>query len=398
MCGSVTSYTQITNQELANDSLQLNTITTAVPFLMIAPDSRAGAMGDAGVASSPDASSIHWNPSKLAFIDKEMGFSISYTPWLRDLVPDINLSYVSGYKKIDKDQALAMSLTYFSLGEITFTNQTGQQYAQFRPNEFAVDIAYARKLADNFSGGIALRYIYSNLTGNFNVQGADTRPGRAVAADVSGYYTNDKASVGDKDANWSAGINISNIGSKMSYTRSADKDFIPINLRLGQSLEIDLDDYNSITLHTDFNKLLVPTPPRYKLDSTGQPVLGPGGNYVIQDGRDPNVSVASGMFGSFTDAPGGFREELREVNLSMGFEYWYDRQFAARFGYFYEHPTKGDRQYFTIGAGLRLSVFGIDFSYLVATQPNNPLANTVRFSLTFDFDAFKEQQKNKAGG
>ncbi|CAG0971029.1 MAG: type IX secretion system outer membrane channel protein PorV [Bacteroidetes bacterium] len=394
---NTTSFAQFaTNRDRFTDStLQLNTITTAVPFLLITPDSRAGAMGDAGVAMSADANSIHWNPAKLAFVDKEMGFAISYAPWLRQLVPDINLSYLSGFKRLDDMSTLAASLRYFSLGDITFTDNVGNTIGQFRPNEFALDVAYGRKLADNFSGGIALRYIYSNLTGGISANGTATTAGNSVAVDVSGFYNNQDMEILGKDGGFAAGINISNIGAKMSYTENAQKDFIPINLRMGQSTTIRFDDYNSLSFLLDFNKLLVPTPPQYLRDSaTGALVYDSNGEKIISKGRSSNVSVASGMFGSFSDAPEGFKEELREFNISAGMEYWYNKLLALRMGYFNEHITKGNRKYLTFGAGLRLSVFGLDIAYLVATTQQNPLANTIRFTLSFNFDDFKKQNKD----
>jgi hypothetical protein len=366
---------------------EINTITTAVPFLLIAPDSRAGALGDAGVATSPDANSIHWNASKLGMIDKKMGLSISYTPWLRALVPDINLAYLSGYYKLNKTQTIGGSLRYFSLGDITFTDITGSVIRNFKPNEFAVDVAFAQKFSDRWSGGMAARYIYSNLTGGVQVGGASTHAGMSFAVDLSGYYRNDDIELGDKKSIFSAGANISNVGSKMSYSdRGAEKDFIPINLRLGSSLEMALDQYNSITFNLDVNKLLVPTPPI--LSDSINPSTG---QYDIVQGKNPDRPIVSGIFGSFTDAPGGGREELNELTYSAGLEYWYDKQFAVRAGYFYEHPTKGNRQFFTVGLGLKYNVFGLDLAYLIPTQQRNPLENTLRFTLLFDFDAFKSQ-------
>ncbi len=362
---------------------QINTITTAVPFLIISPDARAGGMGDVGVSSSPDANAIHWNPSKLAFVDKKMGFSISYTPWLRKLVPDINLAYVSFYNKLKGDQTLGASLRYFSLGNITFTDNTGAELGQFNPAEFAFDIAYARKLSENFSGGIALRYINSNLTGGFQVENNATKAGNSVAADISAYYQTEME-VSKKDAIFAVGVNISNIGTKISYTETGVKDFIPINLRLGPSLTLKLNEYNDLAFMIDFNKLLVPTPPIYNPDS----VIN--GEQQILFGKNPDVSVASGIFNSFSDAPDGGKEELREINIAAGLEYWYDKQFAFRAGYFYEHETKGNRKYFTLGAGLKYNVFGLDFAYLIPTDQRNPLENTLRFSLVFDFDNLKK--------
>ena len=378
---------------LGRSDLQLNTITTAVPFLLIAPDSRAGALGDAGVATSPDANSIHWNPAKMAFIEKDMGLSISYSPWLRKLVPDISLSYVSFYKKLGKDHTIGASLRYFSLGDIKFTDDVGNALGDFRPNEFAVDVAYARKLGERLSGGIAARYIYSNLTGGIDVSGSGTRAGTSFAVDVSAFYTNPDAELFGQEVIFNVGLNLSNIGAKISYTDDANKDFIPINMKLGQSLAFVLDDYNSIAIVTDINKLLVPTPPIYKTDKNGNPELDPITNeQVIESGKDPNVGVMSGIMQSFYDAPGGMSEELREYNISAGTEYWYNKQFAIRAGYFHEHVTKGNRKYITFGAGLKMSVFSLDFSYLIATTQNNPLANTMRFSLMFNFDDFKKQK------
>lgn len=394
-----------TNQNQRAEELQLNTITTAVPFLLITPDSRAGGMGDAGVASLNDVNAVHWNASKLGFTNKKMGFGVSYTPWLRALVPDINLAYITGFYKMKKKGTIAASMRYFSLGDITFTDANGQVTGQFRPNEFALDVAYGVKLADNFSVGGAVRYINSNLTGNAMVQSSQTHAGRTVGVDLSALYKKEKVKLADKKAIVAVGLNISNIGAKMSYSdrgEAGSDDFIPINLRLGGSLNVNLDDYNSISVLADINKLMVPTPPiyEYKVDAngntTGEIATDADGNPIIAKGKDPNRGVAEGMFGSFSDAPGGGKEELRELNYSLGLEYWYNHLFAVRAGYFYEHPTKGNRQFFTIGAGVKYNVFGLDFAYLIPTQQRNPLENTLRFTLTFDFDAFKDQNKEEA--
>ncbi|HKR04622.1 MAG TPA: type IX secretion system outer membrane channel protein PorV [Bacteroidia bacterium] len=368
---------------------QINTITTAVPFLMISPDARAGGMGDAGVASSPDANSIAWNPAKLAFMEKNFGFSLSYTPWLRQLVNDINLSYLSGYIKLKKDQTLGASLRYFSLGNIDFTDNAGNSLGSFNPSEFSFDAAYARKLSDNFSGGIALRYIHSNLTGGILVDNNASKAGNSVAADISVYFQK-PVTVSKKDATFALGLAITNIGSKISYTETGDKDFIPINLRLGPSLKIKLNDYNELAFLLDINKLLVPTPPIYS-DSTDKIT----GEQAILFGKPSDVSVPSGIFQSFSDAPGGFKEELKEYNLCGGMEYWYDKQFAFRAGYFFEAATKGNRKYFTLGAGVRYSVFGLDFAYLIPTEQRNPLENTLRFTLSFDFSSSKGDSSDK---
>ncbi len=375
-------------QDKSNLLGQINTITTAVPFLIISPEARSGGMGDAGVASSPDASSMHWNPAKYAFVDKKTGIAISYTPWLRQLVPDINLAYLSAYHQFKGDQVIAASLRYFSLGNITFTDINGTETGSYNPSEFAIDAAYSRKLGEEISAGLALRYIHSNLTGGAELTGGiGTKAGNSVAADISGFFTRE-TKVFKQDAVFSFGLNISNIGSKISYTETGQKDFIPINLRLGPSLKFILNQYNTITILADFNKLLVPTPPIYDPDSSG------GGTNVILYGKDPNKSVAAGIFGSFSDAPGGFNEELKEVIYCGGLEYWYDNLFAFRAGYFHESTLKGNRKYFTLGAGLRYNVFGIDFAYLIPTEQRNPLENTLRFSLLFNFSGAKATKKD----
>jgi hypothetical protein len=393
------SFAQI---DQSRDSLlgQINTITTAVPFLLIAPDARAGGMGDYGVATSPDPNSIHWNPAKLAFAEKKIGFSISYTPWLRALVNDIYLANVSGYTKLKNDQAIGGSLMYFSLGNIDFTNDVGEKTTSFNPNEFAVDVAYSRKLGEDFSGGLALRYIYSNLTGGALISSGSiqTKAGTSVAADLSAYYRK-PIDLNGKKTQLAAGINISNIGAKISYSTSAVKDFIPMNFRLGVNWKIDLDEYNSIAFGADVNKLLVPTPPVYKIDSKGNYVYDSQGNREVEFGEDPtNISVAQSLFSSWSDAPAGFKEELKEFTYSPGVEYWYDKQFAIRAGYFHEAETKGNRKFFTLGAGLRYNVFGIDFAYLIPTTQRNPLENTLRFTLVFNFEGLKAEDKSDETG
>lgn len=360
----------------AQDDDPYNVIQTAVPFLTIAPDSRAGALGDAGVATSPDLYSMHWNPAKYAFIDGNGGFGMSYSPWLRALVPDINLAYLSGYYRVDSRQVLAASLMYSSLGDIQFTDDYGNYQRDYNPNEFSVDVAYSRLFSEHWSGGVAMRFIYSNITGGMTVGTTETKAGTAFAADASAYYTT-KLKLGTRDGNIAAGINLSNIGSKMSYTTDVDPDFIPMNMRLGTTFSVDLDRYNAIGISFDINKLLVPTPPIYDVDKN------------IIDGMDPNVSVPVAIFQSFYDAPGGFSEEMKEFTQSLGVEYWYNQQFALRAGYFNEAQSKGNKKYFTVGAGFRLSVFSLDFSYLVPVTQNNPLARTLRFSLGFEFDSLR---------
>ncbi len=357
-----------------------NTITTAVPFLTITPDSRAGGMGDAGVGLTPDVSSQHWNPAKYVFMESDMGVGLSYSPWLRNLVDDINLAYLTGYKKLDDVQAVSASLRYFSLGEIIFTSEWGLEMGQQSPNEFAIDFAYSRLLSETFSGAVALRYIRSDLTGGQLVNGVETKAGTSFAADVAFYYHNEFRA-NRKDNIFSAGLNIQNIGAKISYTEGVVKDFLPTNLMLGAALTTEIDDYNSFAFSVEANKLLVPTP--LGNDTIYDPTVGILGS---------DIGPISGIFKSFTDAPGGFKEELNEIILSFGVEYWYNKQFAIRGGYFYEHENKGNRKYFTAGAGLKLNVFALDFSYLLPTQRNHPLENTLRFSLLFDIDAFEKQR------
>jgi len=376
----------------AQDEPSENTLKYSVPFLTIAPDSRAGAMGDAGVATSPDVNSMHWNPAKYSFIEKDMGVSISYTPWLKKLVNDINLAYLAGYKRLDDEQVISGSLLYFSLGNIQFRDQFGEFYGQHAPNEFSIDAAYSRKFGEHFSGGIAFRYIRSDITGGtYNGVSGESKAGNSVAGDVSVYYQNPGIRIQDKEMDLALGLNIRNIGSKISYT-TVKKNFIPTTMKLGASFNFHLDEYNSLMFTTDLNKLLVPTPPLYELDSSGSRVTDENGDLVIDDGYDPNVSVTQGMLQSFYDAPGGLEEELHEIKYSVGMEYWYQNVFAVRSGYFHEHQTKGNRKYFTVGIGLKLNVFQADFSYLIPRFQNHPLSNTVRFSLTLDFDALGKEQ------
>ena len=375
------TFAQSTVGDNIDAPLELNTITTSVPFLIIGPDSRSGGMGDVGVASTPDANSMHWNPAKYAFVEDDMGFAINYVPWLRSLVPDISLSYLSGYLKRNDKETIGMSLRYFSLGDITFTDINSNVIGQYKPNELAISTAYARKLSDHYSLAIAVRYIYSDLTGGQTLTGGlGTHAGQSIAADVSSYFQKEVRIV-KKDFDWAMGINISNLGNKISYTETAVRDFIPINMRFGTSIGTNFDDYNSMSIEFDVNKLLVPTPPSYNDDGE------------INGGMEPDVSVVNGVFQSFWDAPGGTKEEFRELNYSVGLEYWYAEQFSVRAGYFYEHPTKGDRQYFTMGAGVKYNVFALDFSYLIdassSINGSNPLANTLRFTLVFDFGALE---------
>jgi len=385
LAGTAQSYSELAGQEGSR------VITTAVPFMMIAPDARAGAMGEAGVATEPDANSMHWNPAKYAFIEKDFGFGVSYTPWLRRLVNDINLAYLSGFGRIDDMSTVAATLRYFSLGDITFTDEFGNELGTYRPNEFALDATYSRKFSDNISGAVAARFIYSNLTQGQFVQGAETSAGTSIAADVAVYYQKE-VDLGATNGEVRWGINISNIGNKISYSETAIKrDFIPTNFRFGAGFTVDIDDYNSITTTLDINKLLVPTPPIYARDTLGNPIYDAEGNPVVEKGRNPDVSPVQGLIQSWYDAPYGFSEEMREFSFAFGLEYWYAKQFAVRGGFFYEDATKGNRKFFTVGAGLRYNVFGLDLAYLIPLQQQNPLENTLRFTLLFNFTKSKQE-------
>jgi len=372
----------VSESVIAQTTTGANTITTAVPFLTITPDSRTGAMGDAGVGLTPDVSAQYWNPAKYVFMESDMGIGLSYSPWLRNLVDDINLAYLSGYKKIDEVQAVSASLRYFSLGQITFTNEWAQDMGQVSPNEFSIDLGYSRKLSEMFSGAVALRYIRSDLTGGQMVGDVETHAGNSFAADVAFYWYKEFRK-NRKDNIFSAGINIQDIGSKISYTDGEVKDFIPTNLMLGTAYTTNLDDYNSFTFSFEANKLLVPTPPNDSIYNDG---------IVASGGINSDIGPIEGMIVSFYDAPGGFKEEMQEINLAFGIEYWYNKQFSIRGGYFYENEYKGNRKYFTAGAGLKMNVFALDFSYLLPTQRNHPLENTLRFTLSFDIDAFGKQR------
>jgi hypothetical protein len=347
-------------------------VSTGVPLLIIAPDARSGAMGDVGVASKPDANSLHWNAAKLAFMQNQTGVSFTYSPWLRELVSDIELLYLGGYYKLNERSTLGASLTYFSLGAIDFFDQEGMATGTYKPNEFAMDLAYTMKLNENFAISLTGRYIRSDLTQGQNVGTTQTHAANAGAADLGLYYQ--KAIKAERPSEYALGLQISNLGSKISYSDNMDSEFLPANLRLGGRYTMDLDQFNKISFMMDFNKLLVPTPPVY--DTLGN----------IYAGLDPNVGVFQGAIQSFYDAPNGFKEEIQEISLSIGTEYWYNKVLALRAGYFYEAKNKGARQYLTLGAGIKYNVMGLDISYLIATGQlnNNPLKNTLRVGLNFD--------------
>ncbi|WP_299703606.1 type IX secretion system outer membrane channel protein PorV [uncultured Pontibacter sp.] len=339
------------------------TVTTAVPILTVAPDARSAALGDAGVAISPDANTPHWNPAKLGFVQNDMAVSFSYSPWLRNIVDDMSLSYLSGYKKLSETSAISASLLYFDLGDIQFIDANGNDITEFSPKEYALSVAYGQALSEYFSLGIGARFIRSNLAGNVTIGGPgapfESKPGNTAAVDVGVYYNRDLS----QNLNLGLGANISNIGGKIAYTNGDQKDFLPTNLKLGTAITYNLDQYNSLTFVLDANKLLVPSP-----------------------GADSTQTVISGIFTSFGDAEGGFSEELKEINFSGGVEYWYNNLFAARLGYFYENPEKGNRKYISTGLGLRYQKFGIDAAYLIPSERGNPLAETIRFSLSLNLD------------
>ncbi len=357
-----------------------NAILTAVPFLRIVADARSGAMGDVGIGLSPDANAMHFNQSKLVLADKPLGISATYTPWLRSLgLNDVYLAYLSGYYKLDDLQAIGMGLRYFSLGDINFTDENGNPTGVGKPNEFDVTAAYSRKLTDKLSAAVGAKFIYSNLAKGQQVDGQIIEAGAAGAADISLTYKTDFKANGRK-SDLLIGLAVTNIGSKITYTNAANKqkDFLPTNLGIGAGWTLVLDDYNSLTFAADINKLLVPTRCFEDCDEDGD---------GIPDWRQQ--SPIAGIFTSFSDAPNGFSEEIKELMYSVGIEYWYDKQFAVRAGYFSESRTKGDRHFFTVGIGLKYNIFGLDFSYLVpTTNQRNPLDNTLRFSLLFDFGAF----------
>lgn len=359
----------------------LRTISTAVPIIAVSPDARAGGMGDVGVASTPDGASLFWNTAKLAFLDEgSRSLALSYTPWLNSLVNDINLGYVSYSVGLDDRQGLAIAMRYFSLGEINFRDENNSPQGTGQPYEFTLNVGYGLKLSRNFSMGVGLRYIFSDLTNGLQQPGINASGGSSIAADLGLYYQSERVNLGaGKAQSWAAGLNISNLGGKMSYGTSQESaDFLPANLRLGGAYTYEMDQYNKFSILLDFNKLLVPTPP----------VRDDDGNVIPGGGIDDNVSAFAGMMQSFRDAPGGWQEELEEVIVNVGAEYVYNDLFAFRGGYQYENFNKGGREYFTIGLGIHYNVFGLDFAYLIPASPvvRSPLENTLRFTLFFNFD------------
>lgn len=360
-----------------------NYIHTGIPILQIAPDAISGALGDAGAAYEPNAYSAHWNNAKLAFAPMDMSISTTYTPWLRKLDSEMNFLYLGAYKRINKRSTVGASLTYFTLGKIDHTDDQGNLRGEFRPNEFAIDVTYSMKLSDYMALGATARFIHDDLTQGLEVEQMTTKPANGLAADVGLYYQQDI----DKNQQVAGALTISNLGSKLSYSDDdTENEFLPANLRIGGRYTYEVDEYNKINVLIDLNKLLVPTPPLWNSsDSTWSGLYDNLTDYN-------QTSSVMGALQSFYDAPGGFGEELREISLSLGAEYWYSNAFAARLGYFYEHKTKGARQYLTLGVGFRAKRLEFDFSYLVPTSnfSNNPLANTLRVSLTYNIDKNKK--------
>lgn len=387
------------NGGASQNDLQLNTITTALPFMAITPDSRAGGMGDAGTALNASSSSVYWNTSILSFAEKKSEISLSYTPWLRQLTNDIHLSYLSGYYKINKQHAIGGALRFFSLGEITFTDASGNVIRDDKPSEFELTGAYAFKLADKLSIGINGKFAYSNLTGGLTVGGVNTKPGVVGAADLSFTYYNDKVKWGKTKGVYTFATTINNIGNKVAYSQLSQRDFIPMNLKIGNSFLANFDSYNQVVFSVDIQRLLVPTPASYNSNVGAN--LG-----ELMSGMSSDVGIVNGILQSFYDAPGvvatdangdyikngdgtyqvvkgtKFKEELAEINLAGGVEWWYNNTFAIRGGVFYESKNKGNRQFLNLGASLKYNMFGIDFSYLASLNGRqSPLANTLRFTL-----------------
>jgi len=393
-------FAQPTGGGASSDDLQLNTITTSLPFMAITPDSRAGGMGDAGTALSPSSTSIYWNTAGISFSEKKSEVSLSYTPWLRQLTNDIHLSYLSAFYKINKIHSVGASLRFFSLGEITFTDAQGNMIRDDKPSEFEITGAYAFRLSDVFSVGLNGKFAYSNLTGGLPVAGINTKAGVVGAADLSFCYNNDKAKIGKVKGTYRTALTLNNIGNKVAYSELSQRDFIPMNLKIGNAFEADFDQYNKVTFSLDLQRLLVPTPAYYDLID---------GSLTMISGKPENVGVISGMIQSFYDAPGTpikdedgnyiqnadgkyevekwskFKEELSEINIATGVEWWYNNVFAVRGGLFYEAANKGNRQFINLGASLKYNAFAIDFSYLASISGRqSPLANTLRFTLRFN--------------
>ncbi|MBR5657439.1 MAG: type IX secretion system outer membrane channel protein PorV [Prevotella sp.] len=357
-----------------------NPINTSVTSQTIAPDARAAGMGDVGAATDPDVNSQYWNPAKYPFTISRAGLSVNYTPWLRQLVSDMDLAYLSGYYRIGDYSAISGSLRYFSLGEVMLSYDSTDPSMTINPYEMSMDVAYSMMLSEKLSWSAGLRFIYSDLTYDYT---DDTTPGTAFAADVALYYQ-DFLNLGSRECQVGLGLNVSNIGSKITFGGDDNSEFIPTNLRLGASLMVPVDEYNRFTIAADANKLLVPTYPKQNEGESSE-------EYAVRKQKEYyDVSSISGMFKSFNDAPNGFKEEMQEIQWSVGAEYIYHDQFALRAGYHHESENKGNRKYFTVGAGFKMNVFSLDAGYVIATAKSNPLDQTLRFTLTFDMDGLKD--------
>ncbi|AHJ96063.1 type IX secretion system outer membrane channel protein PorV [Hymenobacter swuensis] len=361
---------------------RVNAITTAVPILTISPDARSSALGEAGVAISPDANAGYYNPGKLGFVRYQYSAAASYTPWLASIANDMGLAYLSGTSKLGERSTISANLMYFDLGQIDYRTANNQPNGSFNPKEYAFTVGYGQKLSDNFGVGLNARYVRSNLTGG----STDSNPGNAIAVDLGAYYTTD-LSIGAGEYNLALGAAVSNIGNKITYTDANQPDFLPTNLKLGTAITRELDAYNRLTVTVDANKLLVPTP-FYDVNDPTDNRQAPA--VVAENEKRANYGIVRGITSSFSDAPGGFSEEMKEINLSAGLEYVYNDLLMARVGYFYENPMKGDRQYLSFGAGVRYQVFGVDGTYLVPNSKANPLAQTLRVSLHFNFNELSE--------
>lgn len=408
---SYLSFAQPGGQGVTQNDIQLNTITTALPFLGINPDSRSGAMGDAGTALSPNSSSVMWNTAMLNFAKDKSEIGISYTPWLRQLTNDMHLSYLSGYARVGNRHVVGGALRYFSLGEITFTDNNNNYIREFKPNEFELTLAYAFKLADKHSIGVNGKFAYSNLTGGLVTAGTETKAAIAGMADISYAYRTEDINWFKVNGIYALGVTITNVGNKVAYSANARRDFLPTALKIGNAYTAKIDKYNKLTVSVDVSKLLVPSPAVYaKVD----------GENTLISGKSNDVGVIAGMIQSFYDAPGRvirdsngdpiangdgtfqvkkgskFGEEMREIMIGSGLEYWYNDIFALRGGYFYENISKGGRQFFTMGIGFKYNIFSFDFSYLAAMKRNNPLANTMRFTLRFSLGGNKSTDDSKA--
>jgi hypothetical protein len=408
------SFAQPTgNDGASSGDLQLNTITTALPFMAITPDSRAGGMGDAGTALSPTSTSVYWNTSMISFAKEKSELSLSYTPWLRQLTNDIHLSYLAFYYKVNRLHSVGGALRFFSLGEITFTDASGNVIRDDKPSEFEITGAYAFRLSDRFSIGLNGKFAYSNLTGGLTVGGVNTKAGIVGGTDLSFTYYNEDAKIGKTKGSYTFATTINNIGNKVAYSELSQRDFIPMNLKIGNAFKADFDRYNSVTFALDLQKLLVPTPAYYDVID---------GTYTMISGRSSDVGVISGMIQSFYDAPGApltdadgkyiqnadgsyevkkgskFTEELTEINIAGGLEWWYNNVLAVRGGVFYENRNKGNRQFINLGASFKYNMFGIDFSYLASISGRqSPLANTLRFTLRLNLDGKSAGGEKKEG-